>query len=160
SGTGGAAAADQTTQVLFDPTTGNQLMKVDPNGLAELFAYDGFGRIRRHVAPGVDDTTAYSLILPDASQILPSEGRERRTTTSASGGSSFQDVDGFGRTVRSGTLGFNGTTAVTVESETIYYPADLVAAVSRPHLVGDQSQGAVVNLYDARLRLQETDMPN
>ncbi|HVW24904.1 MAG TPA: RHS repeat-associated core domain-containing protein [Polyangiaceae bacterium] len=144
-------ALGQTTQIRLDPGTGKALLRVDPNGAADRTVYDGFGRIRHHVAPGLDETTEYLQVAQSSDDFLVVEPRTRVQVTGADNSMRFHDFDALGRLVRVGARTFG---SANVQQEVTYGANGLIGEVSRPHLGGDTTQGIISYFYDARQRLR------
>jgi RHS repeat-associated protein len=138
------------SQVRYDNATGDLVAVVDPNGIAEQWQYDGFGRIRQHVRPGENTRVDYSEGTPDQTEAIKTFGRLRVETTTTNGQHTIVDKDPLDRVVRSVTSGLLGH---DVKQEFEYNNHGLISRQSRPHLAGDASQGITTFAYDGRLRL-------
>src|SRR5206468_2438868 len=112
--------------------------------------YDGFGHLRRTVAPGEDTTVDYFSSGPDLGGLIPIFPRTRIESTTLNGPHLIEDRDAFGRVVRTISTGLAGKDVI---SEAEYDVRDEVRRRSRPHLVGDASQGIDVFFYENRGRL-------
>ena len=140
----------QVSRVRYEATTGQLLLSVDPNGLVTQLGYDAFGRLLQSVSPGGTQTRSYHAVVPPTDGPFDVRSVVRVIADSSTGAHSEQDLDAFGRQVRTATLGLDGK---TVQTEQAYTLAGLLNRATRPHLPGDFSQGETDYTYDARQRL-------
>lgn len=129
-----------TSQFAFEPNFGQLASAADPNGVSIQHAYDAFGK-RTDVISSSGTTHIDYAALPFA----PSESlagtlypRLQVTIDSESwsggfGGHSVQQLDNYGRLVRSSTVGFD---AEPVISERAFDGRGRLAGATAPHLEG------------------------
>lgn len=114
-------AMGYVTSTLYHPGLGVLAESTDPNGVRRRFRYDGFGHIRRVLAPqctqGVDLTgkscSGSSAIIEDIAPTV--SGAVFAVRASALGSpSTTVNYDGLGRVVRTDTTGFDGNLVSTL----------------------------------------------
>lgn len=133
-------AKGHISQLTFDTKYGQVATVVDPNGIATQRSYDAFGKVSKTVGPSGTSAFDYASLpvaslQTDAGTIYP---RLQLTVAStgvegSAGGRSQQQLDNYGRVVRSETVGFNGAAVV---SEQAYDARGRVLGATLPHLAG------------------------
>jgi RHS repeat-associated protein len=147
-------AGGLTTSLSFDPSHGELLSETDPNNIVtRRTAYDGFARPATVTELG--SVTTYSYDRPayeTFDPLLTNRTRMRIRAVANDGAQREQILDGDARVIQERVAGYNGTWAT---NEIAYDWAGRVAHESRPHLVGDATQGYVDYVYDVQGRLTE-----
>ncbi len=156
---------NHSQSVRLDPLHGGATSVIDQNGVTTTLSYDALGQLKGSSDPNGSTTItrtretslATDLTLPDVLGI-PSI---RVKTVSDGSGYRVEDFDAFGRRVRVKTSGLAPcaappcSAAPEVIQEYGYNHIGKLAEYSRPHVLGDRSQGNVFRSYDERLRLIE-----
>ncbi len=153
-------ALGHTSQLRFDARWGAPKTMADANGIAVQHAYDDFGLLTTTVDPTGTSTYTYSGVL--ASSNTPAGLIQPRLQVSAEhqgvdgthGGSSAQDLDNYGRSVRSRTEGFAGTEVVAEQS---YDALGRVVSVALARAIGSNLVPTVNYTYDHLGRVIWTD---
>lgn len=131
-------------QVRFDPRFGAIKTLADPNGITSQYSYDAFGRLAEVREPeGIKELSYERIVYPDEN--VPLTGIVIRplvavtTTTSGlqgtPGGVSVEEVDAYGRTVRTRTSGLLG---IEVRQEHEFDYAGRLVRSTLPH--SDESE--------------------
>jgi hypothetical protein len=142
------------TDLKVDPRDGRVITRVDATGVGQRQMFDGFGRAL--LAEDATDTVRTLILNPDAGS--PAAAQVQVSTESMTTGDlSIQRIDSLGRVVQTERTGLAGK---RVFQEFTYLVDDLPAAIARPHLAGDSSQGVVEYIYDDRFRLVEQAFPD
>jgi len=129
-------ALGHVTQVRFDKRWGTFKTVADPNGIVVRSAYDGLGRLAETRDPGGTSVYSYaSLASMDQVSIGSIHPRvqitvERQGTDGTRAGSVTQELDNYGRLVRSRAESFAGSEVV---SEQTYDALGRVLATTAPH---------------------------
>ncbi|MBN1610623.1 MAG: hypothetical protein JW940_28595 [Polyangiaceae bacterium] len=139
----------QPTELRTDARFGRLAARVDPNGIAEQWAYDGFGRTAR--AKGPNGTVATTLEPSDVS--VAGVAFQVRVTQQETGDETTYGILPRGQTGYVRTRGFEGA---EVWQEYDYDALGRLTSKQRPHLAGDASQGSVSYEYDALDRLTKS----
>ncbi|MBN1611172.1 MAG: hypothetical protein JW940_31355, partial [Polyangiaceae bacterium] len=134
-------------QLRFDERNGGLMARVDPNGIPEQWAYDGFGRLTASSGPEGSTSVSFSLQTDPTELLIKSFTQVQ----SPDGHQATYGLDRLGRKRYSRETGYGG---VDVLQSYEYDAFGRLAAVVRPHVVeGDGSQGVVTYQYDGWDRL-------
>lgn len=145
-------AKGHTTQLRVDQRWGKPTVAVDPNGVAMVASYDGFGHLAEtHGPDGITIYTRENLPLLPVDTVTGQIHPRLRIRTNRQGvfgtpgGSSAQDFDYRGRLVRTETVGFEGSLVV---GERTYDAMGRARGATLPHEVGAAVVPSVAYSYD------------
>jgi RHS repeat-associated protein len=151
----------------YDERFGVMTSVEDPNGLAQTWQYDAFGRLERQTRPdGSGATIRYDFAEYDDTGPISVPAVLRKTTTiDGVDGPRVEEFDSLGRRVRvqSKSIQIVATNGNAVTADVIqefgYDAAGRLDRASRPHLSGDTSQGMVIYSYNALDELVRVQFP-
>lgn len=153
--------------ITYDARIGAMTSVTDTNGLAEVWKYDGFGRLINHNSPdGSGEVVTYEPSTLDESGVLPVPAVYKTTTTVIGGGQTSDEIDSFGRIVRTASLGIlrlpdsGAPENALVVSERTYDTSGHLHQIARPHLENDTTQGIVTYTYNENDELLSVAQPD
>jgi RHS repeat-associated protein len=153
-------ALGHVSELVFDARWGAPKTVVDANGIAVQHAYDELGLVTLTRDPSGTSAYSYSNLLASADtpagHIEPrvQVSVERQGLDGTHGGSSVQELDYLGRSVRSRSEGFGG---VEVVAEQAYDPLGRVLAQALPRAVDSTVVPTTSYTYDHLGRVVRTD---
>jgi RHS repeat-associated protein len=127
------------TELEFDERWGTPTLVIDPNNTVVKKAHDGLGLLSEVQDPGGTTTYTYAAASPEGANGETPIGRirprsmvsvERQGVEGTNTGAVVQEFDNYGRTVRTTSAAFAGTTSF---QETVYDVRGRVFRTSLPH---------------------------
>lgn len=148
-------AVSQTTSMTRDPRNGNILTITDPNSLITTNQYDGWGRIKQVTTPtGSDIFYQYNWTVTGTGAACPNVVYSTVITPEGKP-TVIEHYDLFGRTLRTETVGFNGT---PILSDRTYNIKGELTSESKPY--GTTETAAFSSyVYDVQGRLTSATHP-
>ncbi len=126
-------ALNQTTTFGYAPATGNKTSATDPNGIANTFAFDAFGRSTGGVPAG--ESPVGIAYRNTSTEVCPAHTAYVVLRTQAGYPTSYACKDAFGNTLRAAKQGFAGSDHVYVDS--VYGVLGRLTKKSAPYYPGD-----------------------
>lgn len=150
-------ALGQVTQVRYDERFGLLETVVDPNGLADRFSYDGFGRLAAQKGPTTDVSINYAPTVFEIVNSVLVEGAITSTAQVTGGPALTTTYNPAGEVVAESQTGFHGQ---EFRREFRYDWAGRLITEARTHATGDSNHGLIARDYDLRGRLLHEVFPN
>jgi RHS repeat-associated protein len=139
-------AIGHSVDLTYEKYYGQVTSSTDANGNKVENKYDGFGRLKETINP---TGQIISYLLGWTSGSSPTHSVYYAMTSTSGAGAAKEYFDCLGRTLRTETVGFNGTKIYT---DTEYNSKGQVSKVSNPHYAGN-SPVWTTNSYDSYFRL-------